>query len=121
MDARSEMGASKQRKQDFLRSNPICCFCGGENVSEEPDHMPSRTLFLDRQWPEGYEFPSCIRCNRVSRYDELVVSLLSRLYPDPTTEIEEAELNKCANSVNKYIPEVIEEIQISSAKKKEVS
>jgi len=121
MSVGSEMGASKQRKREFLRDNPICCFCGGENASEEPDHMPSRTLFLDRQWPEGYEFPSCVSCNRVSRYDELVVSLLSRLNPDPTTEMEEVELNKCANSVNKYIPEVVEEIQISPAKKKRLA
>lgn len=112
------MGAKKQKKLEFLRNHPLCCFCGGINASEEPDHIPSRALFLDRQWPEGYVFPSCIKCNRASRYDELVVSLISRLYPDPTTDQEIKELKQCAESVNNYMSDIIGEIQISAAKKK---
>lgn len=115
------MGDRKRKKQEFLRAHPNCCFCGGGNLSQEPDHIPSRALFVNRQWPEGYEFPSCIRCNRASRHDELVVSLISRLYPDPTTEQEEKELNKFADSVNKYVPQVISEIQLGAAKKKRLA
>lgn len=71
------MGANVSRKKLFLAQHPLCCFCGGHRPSAEPDHVPSRVLFDKRQWPEGFEFPACIDCNRATRHDEQVVAMLS--------------------------------------------
>lgn len=71
------MGAKSKRRKAFLAQHPLCCFCGGSSPSEEIDHVPSRVLFKDRQWPEGYEFPACSRCNRATALDEQVVAMLS--------------------------------------------
>ncbi len=115
------MGVNKIKREIFFAQHPICCFCGGNTKSEEPDHIPSRALFLNRQWPEGYLFPSCIKCNRTSRYYELVISFLSRLYPDPSTKEEEAEFNKSADSINKRFPEILKELMLSNVKKKRLA
>jgi hypothetical protein len=79
------LGSKKQKKINFLTKHPVCCFCGGETPATEPDHIPSRVLFDNRQWPEGYEFPACVACNRETRHDEQIVAMLSRAYPDTNT------------------------------------
>jgi hypothetical protein len=112
------MGSKKAKKLKFLHDHPTCCFCGGLTKSEEPDHIPSRALFDDRQWPEGFEFPACIRCNRVTRYDEEIVSFISRLYPDPVGAKRTGEFQKICASINKYRPAVMEEVQGTSNQKK---
>lgn len=112
------MGSSKKLKERFLGENPICCFCGGTAQAVELDHIPSRAIFLDRQWPEGFEFPACIECNRETRYDEEIVAFISRLYPDSTEERQKKEFVKLCTSINKYRPEIIDEMNGSAAAKK---
>ncbi|MDT4290176.1 hypothetical protein RO575_11455 [Methylomonas sp. MO1] len=104
------MSQSKNRKQQFLTSNPVCCFCGGVSPSEEPDHVPSRAFFTNRQWPEGYEFPACVTCNRASRHDEQVVAMLSRLYPESSNSADSAAIEKLMVAVSRNYPEVMEEM-----------
>jgi len=98
------------RKQQFLNSNPVCCFCGGVSPSQEPDHVPSRAFFTKRQWPEEYEFPACVTCNRATRHDEQVVAMLSRLYPNSSNPTEATEMEKLIAAVSRNYPEVIEEM-----------
>ena len=105
------MGRRQQHKKKFLAANPICCFCGGGTASAEVDHVPSRTLFKGRAWPEGFEFPACRRCNQATRYDEQIVSMLSRIYPDATTEEEKAETREAIRAVATNHPEVLLEMQ----------
>lgn len=85
------MGAKHKRRRQFLADNPLCCFCGGTRVSEEIDHIPSRVLFKNRQWPEGFEFPACSKCNRATSLDEQVVAMLS-LVTASTTDPSIADL-----------------------------
>lgn len=105
------MGRKTQRKRLFLSQNPICCFCGGKTQAAEPDHIPSRVLFYNRQWPEGYEFPACVLCNRQTRHDEQVVAMLSRMYPDATTPEEKKEVEERILAVASHYPDIINEIQ----------
>lgn len=108
------MGAKSKRKMGFLAKHPYCCFCGGSARSEEPDHIPSRVLFDNRQWPEGYEFPACISCNRESRHDEQVVAMLSRLYPDADTEQGKKEVYERIRAVGYNYPGLLEEMRPSA-------
>lgn len=109
--AESNVGLSKDRKARFLSEHPHCCFCGGATPSAEPDHVPSRAFFRAKQWPEGYEFPACVPCNRATRHDEQVVAMLSRLYPDPSTEEEKAEMRERVRAVAHNYPDVLRETQ----------
>ncbi|MCQ8180705.1 hypothetical protein NP603_06275 [Methylomonas sp. SURF-1] len=104
------MSQSKNRKQQFLSANPVCCFCGGVSSAQEPDHVPSRAFFTNRQWPEGYEFPACVDCNRASRHDEQVVAMLSRLYPESSNPADTRAMEKLMEAVSRNYPEVIEEL-----------
>jgi hypothetical protein len=69
-------------EETVLADHPHCCFCGGDAKSIEPDHQPGRVFFKDRRWPEGFVFPACERCNRVSRVSEDLVSLLTSHFDD---------------------------------------
>lgn len=108
------MGTKAKRKKEFLEKHPYCCFCGGRIKSEEPDHIPSRVLFDNRQWPEGYEFPACKTCNRETRHDEQVVAMLSRIYPDADTEEEKKEVYERIRAVGHNYPGLLEEMKPSA-------
>lgn len=72
--------------------------------SAEVDHIPSRALFDEKQWPAGYEFPACAQCNDVTRSDELILAFLSRLHPGETTEVRTREFRKYLESVEFNFP-----------------
>src|SRR6266702_3296638 len=105
------MGSGKTHRQRFLTTHPRCCFCGGAATSAEPDHVPSRVLFDGRQWPEGFEFPACVSCNRASRHDEQIIAMLSRMYPDTTTEKGRLEVQERIRAVAFNYPEILQEIR----------
>ena len=111
MDVGSCMGAKSIRKRKFLLEHPLCCFCGGTAASAEPDHVPSRVFFESRQWPEGFEFPACVKCNRATRHDEQVVAMLSWIYPDATTEAGKAEVQERIRAVAHNYPAILEEMK----------
>jgi hypothetical protein len=67
-------------------------------------------LFDNRQWPQGYEFPACQRCNRVSRHDEQIIGLLSRIYPEPATKEMDREFDERLRAVADNYPGLLEEM-----------
>lgn len=70
------MGARSKRRTAFFAEHPVCCFCAGAAPAVEEDHQPGRVFFRNREWPEGFVFPSCAACNRVSKKSENVSSIL---------------------------------------------
>lgn len=105
------MSSRSRLKKQFLAEHPLCCFCGGAAAAVEPDHIPSRVFFDNRQWPEGFVFPACVECNRASRHDEQVVAMLARIYPDATTEEGKQEVEERIRAVGHNYPEVLEEMR----------
>jgi hypothetical protein len=71
------------KNQRFLADHPYCCFCGGTVAAMTADHVPNRAFFVNRDWPEGYEFPSCSDCQVGSRVSELVCAAVMRAAPAP--------------------------------------
>lgn len=69
------MGESRKRKQKFFEAHPYCAFCGGSKPTETEDHQPARVFFKERQWPEGFVFPACQKCNGASRESERLLAL----------------------------------------------
>ena len=75
------MGSAK----DFLLAHPVCAFCGGIRPSTTIERCPPRAMFQNRQWPEGFEFPACDKCNGGTRDDDLLIAMLARIDPVENT------------------------------------
>lgn len=73
------MGTAADRRARFYKEHPICCFCGGNTLATTQDHVPSRSFFRNRCWPEGYVFPACGACNAATARDETLSSLICRI------------------------------------------
>lgn len=104
--------------EEFLKQHPICCFCGGATKATTRDHVPSRQLFDDRRWPEGFIFPACVSCNEGTRLIEQEIAFISRLFPDGPTEAHREEFEKIAEAIRNNSLEFLEELsRVSRAKK----
>jgi hypothetical protein len=88
-----------------LLSRP-CIYCGGSAAATTTDHMPSRSLFNDATWPEGFEFPACARCQKISRYAETMIGFLSVIYSDPDDPPSETEKRKRFTGLRRNYPRV---------------
>lgn len=110
-DAKRKRAIQQYSREEFLRENSCCCYCG--KVATTTDHCPARAFFLDRRWPEGYEFPSCNSCNQENRIDELVVAMLCRVwFARPRLSPKEREhFQKLVRGVANNAPGVIVELQ----------
>jgi hypothetical protein len=105
------MSRRSLRRLEFFRKHPLCCFCGGIAPATQEDHFPSRALFLNRVWPEGYAFPACAKCNHVTKHDELIVALLARLRggrADPETD---GEFRRYLGDIRRYFPGLLESMR----------
>lgn len=111
LSRRVGMGNKRLHKQKFLREHSICCFCGGVNPAIEIDHVPGRVFFKERQWPDGYQFPACIECNRATRFDEKVVAFLARFNSGEESEAESSEFEAMMQELSRHDPEFISDIR----------
>lgn len=108
-----EAQLKKRRKRDFLKHNPICCYCGGLTPAATVDHVPSIQMFSLRRRPRGLEVPACEGCNRATRQHEQVAALFGRIFPDGRTAEERDELQRIMRSVNSNNPGLLEEMMPS--------
>ena len=102
------MARKPSKRVRFLRQHPICCFCGGCTASEEIDHLPSRACFDRRNFPDGFEFPTCRECNASTQKDEQVVALLSRAHSHPEAKAISDEIGRYMSGVANNNPEVFD-------------
>ena len=75
------MGSKKRRLEAFLKLHPQCCFCGGAVKAATQDHLPPRSVFVNKLWPDGYVFPACESCNQGSSEFDSVFAMVSRFDP----------------------------------------
>lgn len=106
------MGESQRRRDRFLRDHPTCCFCGGRRAAETEDHQPARVFFAGRNWPEGFAFPACARCNSVSRESERVMALL--IHGESGSE-DRKKFQEHAASLDRAYPSLISSMLPSSS------
>jgi hypothetical protein len=101
------LGAKRARQAAFLAKHPTCCFCGGSTPATTRDHLPPRSVFVEKKWPEGYEFPACLTCNNGSAGDDALIAFLSRMNPGRDhTPTEEKEWAKLLASLQEHYPGV---------------
>src|SRR5438128_2693809 len=99
------MGNQRARREAFFDSHPWCCFCGGGVAATTEDHIPARTLFRGKQWPERYVFPACTNCNHASSLDELALAALVRIQVSDFTPGDELEFEEALAKLNRRRPE----------------
>ena len=92
-------------RQQFLLSNPWCCYCGASATTT--DHCPPRALFKNRHWPVGYEFPCCDPCNGAGRRSEQIAAAVLR--PSLWEETEDEAWQRTIRSLSINRPDVIAE------------
>lgn len=85
----------------------MCCFCGGKVAATTEDHWPPRSFFRNRMWPEGFVFPACDPCNKVSSPSEQVVGLLLHGSHDGH---DRAAYRRVIKGVRQDFPEVFEKL-----------
>lgn len=73
--------------------------------------MPGRVFFNGRVWPEGYVFPACVACNRVTADDEQLLALFS-LMGDELDDENARNFERLFRSVRAIHPEFIDAIRI---------
>ncbi len=108
------MGAAKRRQREFLRANPICAFCGGRAAATTIEHCPPRALFQRKEWPEGFEFPSCRTCNQDSSDNDLLVAMLARLDPFQNKGDRDGRLNGLMAMTNRQFPGLFQKMMPSA-------
>lgn len=108
------MGSGTRYRKKFLAANPICAFCGGVSASTTIEHCPPRAMFQDRQWPEGFEFPSCERCNRDSGEHDLLISVFGRMNPFEDLSNADNSLSGLVHLANKQFPGLLRKMMPSA-------
>lgn len=110
------MSQRSYRKAAFFKLHPRCCFCGGDTPATTEDHVPARSIFNERHWPEGYNFPACDRCNQLTRRDENVVAFLCRIRSandGKQTDGQLAEMRRCMAAMKYAYPEAYRALKVS--------
>jgi hypothetical protein len=105
----SESKAKRRAHASILERDPRCIYCGER--ADTIEHMPPRMMFRGKQRPKGLEFPSCRPCNGGTSQSDIVSSLIGRLSPDPTTQMEADEFKKLLLSVHQNVPGLLEELE----------
>jgi hypothetical protein len=108
------MGESRVRRLGrarLLEEQPICVYCGGLTKGNSVDHVPPIAVFDDRQRPTGMEFTACGECHEGTRRDDLVVALLSRMYPNVPVEAARRDFPRLVAGLVNNHPDVIAELQ----------
>jgi len=100
------MGNKRNRLKKFLTAHPICCYCGGGTSASTEDHWPSRSIFKERKWPQGYVFPACIPCQQTTSDDETLFALLCRLHPKDETQEEIEHTRKLMAAISERLPDI---------------
>lgn len=109
------MGQARVRRAIFFAAHPKCCFCGGEADATTEDHIPARSVFADRQWPEGHVFPACLACNGASRFDEELLAWVARIHtPQKMSDTDVAEFQALTRNITRHRPELAEKLRLFS-------
>lgn len=115
------MGEAKNRqalRREFFAQHAMCIFCGGEERAITEDHIPPRSLFRERKWPEGYVFPACMRCNQASKDDENFLAAVLRLTLQEPDKLDRRELRKHLDAARNNFPLALASLRMNTFEKR---
>lgn len=115
----NNLGEKSRRMKNFLLKHPVCCFCGGSQQATTQDHLPPRSVFDNKKWPEGYVFPACYDCNSGSSKYDSIFALVSRIHP--SSEESDYVKNETEKLILAYVeqyPQEAASLKLSANEKK---
>lgn len=95
----------------FWPSTRNAAIAGGDTNAETEDHWPSRSVFDDRKWPEGFVFPACVLCNAATAVDETLFALICRLGKPPNSANSTDQTIKLLAAVKETLPAVFQTLR----------
>jgi len=113
------MGKAKNKRQRFLATHPWCCFCGGNRPATTIDHIPARTCFFGRQYPEGFEFPACDHCQSASRLDEMAFAFYARALDRNSANFDGPATTKMITGLANNLPHLLPNPFLDGRKKRD--
>jgi hypothetical protein len=75
-------------------------------------------MFKGKQRPNDLVFPCCKQCNSQTSKSDLVASLIGRFYPDPSTDVDKADVQKLLKAVANNVPGLLQEMYLRDAEQK---
>lgn len=104
------MGAAARHRREFLKTHTQCAFCGGNALATTIEHCPPRAMFQNKQWPEGFEFPSCNSCNLGTSDQDLLVAMIARMDPFSGMGDKDGKLTGLMRMTNRQFPGLFEKM-----------
>ena len=115
------MGSATRYRKKFLTDHSICAFCGGKAQATTIEHCPPRAMFQHRQWPVGFEFPSCAMCNHGTDDQDLLISVFAKMNPFVETVDMDGTLPGQMRMVNKQYPGMFQRMMPSASAAKRIN
>lgn len=100
------MAEGRRKKERFKAEHPWCCFCGGDVPATTIDHIPARTCFRNREYPEGFEFPACDRCQGASRMDEIAFAFWVRALDHNDDNLVDRDFDRLITGLMNNLPDL---------------
>jgi len=72
-------------------------------------------MFQHRQWPEGFEFPSCENCNLGTNDHDLLISMLARMDPFEEKGNQDGKLEGLMKMAKKQYPGMFERMMLTAS------
>ncbi len=95
--------------QKVRRNQPHCIYCGGMALGDDIDHVPPTGLF-DGAWrPKGGEVTVCKPCHTGTRELDDVAGFVSRFFPNPQTDAQQADVTRSIRSFIRNYPHLVNE------------
>lgn len=74
------------------------------------EHCPPRSLFQNREWPEGFEFPACNACNHGTSDQDVLIAFLGRIDPFQGTGNLDGKTNGLMRNAHAQHPGLLREM-----------
>jgi hypothetical protein len=71
-------------------------------------------MFLHNQWPEGFEFPACLRCNGGTSDDDLLIAMLGRMSSREQNSNADGRLPGLFQQVRRQFPGLLDRMMPSA-------
>ena len=107
-----------KRLERMQRDQPWCIYCGGTTAGTTVDHMPPITVCDLRQRPAGLEFLACEDCHEGTRKADQIAGVISRAFPDPTTEATREEFKALMSGLANNQREILLEWRASEEQRR---
>ncbi len=97
------MAEAKRKLKTFIKKHQTCCFCS-RNPTETRDHVPPKSVFLSRRFPDEFVFPACKTCNEGTSYYDQIFSIIGLIFGFQENNIPEEDKQRAFRGIINNTP-----------------